>query len=369
MPDQHRVRYPGRLRVFLCHSSGDKAAVRELHRKLKGSGFSPWLDEEELLPGQDWRAEISAAIRACHAVIVCLSKQSVSKEGYLHKEILEAISSAEEKPDGAIFIIPARLEKEVHAPPKLERWQWVDLFEERGYARLTTALEARARALGIDPSKYPQMTLDRSRMRHETLNELERSYDIMLEKLGDAIDLRDLETSGHSKRVTAYTIALARHVGLSLDESRIIARGAFLHDIGKIAIPDTILRKPGPLSEKEQQIVRDHCKRGFEMVKNIPFLADAADIVYAHQEHYDGSGYPRGLRGEEIPIGARIFAVADALDAITSDRPYRRGSGFDVAREEIQRCSGTQFDPTVVQVYSELPVELWIDLRTEMNRH
>src|SRR5271163_310744 len=136
---------------------------------------------------------------------------------------------------------------------------------------------------------------------------LERSYDITLETLGDALDLKDRETEGHSKRVTAYTIAIARAMGLPREQINIIARGAFLHDIGKMAIPDKILNKPGKLTSEEQAVMREHCVRGYTMLKKIPFLEQAAEIVLSHQEHYDGSGYSRGLRGHEIPIGARIF--------------------------------------------------------------
>jgi HD-GYP domain-containing protein (c-di-GMP phosphodiesterase class II) len=142
-----------------------------------------------------------------------------------------------------------------------------------------------------------------------------------------------------------------------------IARAAFLHDIGKMAIPDQILRKPGPLTDEERDVMRRHSEIGHGMLVRIPFLREAAEIVLAHQEAYDGSGYPRGLRGEEIPLGARIFAVADTLDAMTSDRPYRRALPISAAREEIQRCSGTQFDPQVVKVFLTLPDSLWAELR------
>lgn len=207
----------------------------------------------------------------------------------------------------------------------------------------------------------------RTEMLRQAMEDLERSYDITLEALGDALDLKDSETEGHSKRVTAYTIALARAMGISPAEIRIIARGAFLHDIGKMAIPDEILRKPGKLTPGEQEVMRDHCSRGYNILRKIPFLRDAAAIVYTHQEYFDGSGYPSGLKGIEIPIGARIFAVADALDAITSDRPYRGARSFDAARAEILRCSGTQFDPSVVEVFLKIPDELWNELREEIN--
>jgi putative nucleotidyltransferase with HDIG domain len=198
-----------------------------------------------------------------------------------------------------------------------------------------------------------------------TMQDLERSYDITLEAMGHALDLRDEETEGHSRRVTAYTIALAQAMGLESEELRTIARGAFLHDIGKIATPDNILLKPGKLSSEEMTIMKEHCQRGYEMVRKIPFLREAAEIVYAHQERFDGNGYPRGLRGEEIPLGARIFAIADSLDAMTSDRPYRKGTSFASATEEIVRCTGKQFDPQIVEIFLAMPDETWSSLRAE----
>jgi putative nucleotidyltransferase with HDIG domain len=201
----------------------------------------------------------------------------------------------------------------------------------------------------------------------EALRDLERSYDITLQALGDALDLKDRETEGHSKRVTAFTMAIARHMGLPPDEVAMIARGAFLHDIGKMAIPDKILNKPGKLDPDEITIMREHCFKGYQIVKKIPFLSDACDIIYSHQEKFDGTGYPRGLKGKEIPLGARIFSVADTLDAITSDRPYRPARPLAVARKEIQDWSGRQFDPEVVEVFQRMPDEVFEDLRREIN--
>ena len=201
-----------------------------------------------------------------------------------------------------------------------------------------------------------------------TLNDLERSYDITIEAMGDALDLRDEETEGHSKRVTAYTVALARQMGLNADQLRVIARGAFLHDIGKIATPDRILLKPGKLDVDEMAIMREHCAQGYAIVRKIPFLREAAEIVYAHQEKFEGSGYPRGLKGEEIPLGARIFAIADTLDAMTSDRAYRKGTTFEAAAQEIELCAGEQFDPEIVKVFLEMPVAGWAGIRAEIGR-
>jgi len=207
----------------------------------------------------------------------------------------------------------------------------------------------------------------RTEQLRQTMTDLERSYDITLEALGDALDLKDAETEGHSKRVTAFTIAMARAMGLAPDKIRIIARGAFLHDIGKMAIPDAILRKPGPLTKDETAIMQEHALRGYQMLRKIPFLSEAAEIVYSHQEKFDGTGYPRGLKGEEIPMGARIFSVADTLDAITSDRPYRPAQTFAAARVEITKFGGTQFDPKVVEIFVAMPDSLWADLRREIS--
>lgn len=240
---------------------------------------------------------------------------------------------------------------------------------EQLLASVRRAIETRR--LRMENRAY-QMNLEslvsaRTEQLRQTMADLERSYDITLEALGDALDLKDSETEGHSKRVTAFTIAIARAMGLSAERIRVIARGAFLHDIGKMAIPDAILRKSGPLSEEERSIMREHCFRGYQMLRKIPFLSEAAEIVYSHQERFDGTGYPRGLRAEEIHLGARIFAVADTLDAITSDRPYRAAQSIRAAREEIIRFSGTQFDPDVVRTFQGMPESIWVDLRKEID--
>src|SRR5271165_4514699 len=215
-------------------------------------------------------------------------------------------------------------------------------------------------------TKLESLVSARTELLRHALADLERSYDITLEALGDALDLKDAETEGHSKRVTGFTIAIARAMGLPQDRVRIIARGAFLHDIGKMAIPDAILRKPGRLSPEEQAIMQQHALLGYQMLRKIPFLHEASDIVYSHQERYDGSGYPRGLKAEQIPLGARIFAIADTFDAMTSDRPYRAAQSISSGRREIQHQSGKQFDPEIVKVFQSIPEHIWKDLRTEI---
>jgi putative nucleotidyltransferase with HDIG domain len=216
-------------------------------------------------------------------------------------------------------------------------------------------------------SNLETLVAARTQQLKAALSDLEKSYDITLEALGDALDLKDAETEGHSRRVTAYTIAIARKMGLPKEQVDVIARGAFLHDIGKMAIPDDILRKPGKLTVQEMDIMKEHCYRGYKIISRIPFLAGAAEIVYSHQEFYDGSGYPRGLRGEEIPLGARIFAIADTLDAMRSDRPYRRAQSVQAACEEIRLWAGRQFDPQIVKVFLAMPVNIWEDLRADIN--
>lgn len=159
-------------------------------------------------------------------------------------------------------------------------------------------------------------------------------------------------------------------MGVEPERLKHIERGSYLHDIGKIGIPDAILLKPGKLTPDEKQIMESHARIGYDLVSRIAFLAPAAEIVLTHQERYDGTGYPQGLLGEEIPLGARIFAVADTLDAMTSDRPYRRALPFAKAHEEIKREAGRQFDPNVVKTFLSISERTWNDIRgTVVKRH
>ena len=195
------------------------------------------------------------------------------------------------------------------------------------------------------------------------LRELEGTYRTTLEALGSAIDTRDLGTQAHSKRVRGYSLTTARAHGVPEADLRDLEHGVLLHDIGKIGIPDAILLKPGPLTPAEWQVMRTHPEIGRAIVEQIPFLRGATPIVYHHHERWDGTGYPVGLAGEAIPLGARIFAVADAFDAMTFDRPYSKAIPMAAARAEIDRSSGTHFDPAVVTTFLGLPLETLEDIR------
>jgi putative nucleotidyltransferase with HDIG domain len=199
------------------------------------------------------------------------------------------------------------------------------------------------------------------------LQNVEGAYNNTLLALVAALDAREHETSDHSQRVVRYTVAVARQLGLKDQELDDIARGALLHDIGKIGVPDAILLKPGKLTPDEWIEMRRHPQVGFDILKTIPFLNVPAEIVLSHQERFDGGGYPRALRNADIHIGARIFAIADTLDAMTCDRPYRKGTTYGAAREEIARCSGTQFDPRCVEAFMTLTESDLQELRRQRN--
>ena len=192
---------------------------------------------------------------------------------------------------------------------------------------------------------------------------IELSYDDTLEALAAALDLRDNETAGHSRRVMAYSMEIARAMHCPPEQVKIIARGALLHDIGKIGIPDSILLQIDPLSEKQKLVMESHVRIGYKLLRHIAFLAGPAEIVLTHHERLDGTGYPQGLKGAEIPLGGRIFAVSDTLDAVTCDRPYRRAQSYEAARAEIIKWSGKQFDPAVVSAFLTIPESVWEAIR------
>ncbi len=198
--------------------------------------------------------------------------------------------------------------------------------------------------------------------------ELEDSYESTLSALITALDFRDNETLGHSRRVVEYAVVVAQSMHVTEPELSWIRRGAILHDVGKIGVPDSILKKPGKLDAAEWEEMKKHPEMGFRMLEHIRFLKPALDIVHCHQERWDGSGYPRGLKGDEIPLGARIFAAVDTFDAMTSDRPYRAALSIHEAREEIRRFSGIQFDPRVADAFLSIEEGVWTDIRERVHR-
>lgn len=184
---------------------------------------------------------------------------------------------------------------------------------------------------------------------NRALRDLNHMHGAILDTLSTALDFRDQGTSGHSRRVAELTSGIARGMGITGDELVQIEHGALLHDLGKLKIPDSILWKPAQLTESEWQTMRRHAEYGFEFLNNVDFLKPAAEIVYSHHERFDGSGYPRQLKGEGIPVGARVFAIVDAVDAMTYPRPYHAPISLGEALAEVRRCAGTHFDPALVE--------------------
>jgi len=253
----------------------------------------------------------------------------------------------------------------------------VSLSVQRALERRRLILENRRYQLQLEQRVQEQVREIQSLYRAErqrteelkqALAEVQLTYNATLEALLNALDFRDNETQGHSRRVVEYTLVIAREMGIQGDMLKTIEMGAMLHDIGKIGVPDAVLRKPDKLTPEEWVEMRKHVIYGYNMIKDIPFLREPALIVLHHQEQYDGNGYPQGLKGEEIVIGARIFAVADTYDAMTSDRPYRKALNYEEARDEIVRCSGTQFDPQVVRAFLRVPKARFLEIAHRVNR-
>ena len=248
---------------------------------------------------------------------------------------------------------------------------------------VTTVREAIARRLNrkgaettLDEETFHRTHADRLRghlvVKVEELRDaydaLAVAYDDTLEAFVAALDLRERGTALHSWRVTEYSLTLGRRLGLTPEDLVHLERGALLHDIGMIGISDVILRKPGPLDEREWDEVRRHTALGLELLQGVEFLRESVDVVASHHERWDGSGYPEGLRGEDISFRARIFAVAEAIDALTSERVYKAAVSFRLALEEIAAGSGTSFDPAVVDTATAIPVDQWEATRAHVDK-
>jgi putative nucleotidyltransferase with HDIG domain len=237
---------------------------------------------------------------------------------------------------------------------------WMNIPESRGqnFANLQTL--ANQAAIALERSILLSESRQQAKQLEAAYEELEITYDQTLTSLMSALDARDRETEGHSMRVSRLTCLLAEEIGLNGQQLKAIERGALLHDIGKIGISDTVLHKPGKLTDDEWKTMRIHPDIGARIVEGIPFLQDSLSVIRYHHERWDGSGYPIGLKGEEIPIQARIFAVADVFDALTSRRSYRNKSSAEEALQYIKEQSGILFDPLIVEALTRLPYREFI---------
>jgi putative nucleotidyltransferase with HDIG domain len=245
----------------------------------------------------------------------------------------------------------------------------VRIVVERTLEKRRLVLENRAYQHELE-SKVEERTrevLEKKREVEQLYGELQESYESTLHALVTALDFRDNETHGHSWRVVEYAMLVAAKLGVEEPQLTWVRHGAILHDVGKIGVSDAILRKPGKLDRDEWEEMRKHPEMGYRMLQHIRFLEPALDIVLSHQERWDGNGYPRGLSGEEIPLGARIFAVVDTFDAMTSDRPYRPALSIDRAVEEVRAFSGSQFDPRVAEAFLSIPKETWNEIRERVH--
>jgi ribonuclease P protein subunit RPR2 len=227
-------------------------------------------------------------------------------------------------------------------------------------AELSTLRAALATQLQLAAEKELQLeryaadlreTFKRERARAQ---ELRDSYVATVRALANAVEARDAYTGKHAERVSAYGLAIARAAGLTLADDPQVEFGFLLHDVGKVAVPDAILFKPEPLTAGERTLMQQHPMVGWEILRDVGFLGEAKDVVRSHHERWDGGGYPDGLAGEDIPVAARVFAVADTLDALTTDRPYRPGRSFEEARIIVEEATGTQFDPTAAAAFAHV---------------
>ena len=252
----------------------------------------------------------------------------------------------------SILCVPMKLKDEILGVMFVDNRIHTGLFKESDLELLSAFADQAAMA--INNAQLFEDLQAANKDLEAANDELQTAYEATLQGWVHALDLRDKETEGHTQRVTALTQKLARNMGVAEEEMVHIKRGALLHDIGKMGIPDGILLKPGGLTKKERELMMQHPQLAYEMLSPIDFLKPATDIPYCHHEKWDGSGYPRNLRGEEIPFAARIFSVVDVWDALTSARPYRKPMDNAEVRQYIREESGSHFDSQIVDVFLEM---------------
>jgi len=327
----------------------DEAVVRDvLARKLSNSGYECECCEDS-----------SKALSRLEQSSYDLAVANIMMPQLGGKKLLEEILRL--RPEIAVILLTSMVDIQTA----------VDLLKEGAYDYITKPFSLEEVSISVSKAlekrrllfdnKLYQQSLEeqvssRTQQLREALEALHHTYDSTLMALGTAFDARGTDDDGHSMRVTIYATMLACQMDIGPDVMRVIQQGAILHDIGKIGVPDDLLRKPGKLTEDEWVVMRKHPEIGLHILSGIKFLRDAALLVLHHQEKYDGSGYPSGLEGESISLSARIFAVADTLDCMTSHRPFQPATTFEAAKEEIIRVSGTQLDPKAVDAFLKIPL-------------
>jgi response regulator RpfG family c-di-GMP phosphodiesterase len=383
--------------IFISYSRRDLDFAQKIVDALATSNLDTWIDWKSIPKGEDWVQEIYRGIEEADAFLFLISPDSVGSE-MCNKEIEDAVKNGKR----ILAIVLSDTDPNVIHPEISKRnwifcrdgrddfkkamedalktihtdYEWLkyhtrlqvkalDWERQRDSSRLLRGKElqeAEQKLATADTRKDPQPTTvqrqyvlasrtDEDEQLLRTSEELRIAYDATLEGWARALDLRGKETRQNVETVTSLTLNLARAMGISDDELIHIQRGALLHDIGMISIPDQILFKPGPLAEEEWKILRQHPVIAYELLLPITFLQPALDIPYCHHEKWDGTGYPRGLKGEEIPMSARIFSVADEFVSLTSNRPYRSAWPKEESLEYIHGHSGKDFDPKIVESF------------------
>ncbi len=327
----------------------DDAAVRNvIGVLLREEGYAPTLVDNA-------EAALELARAEEYPLVITDMKMPEKDGAWLRDRLHEA------RPETAIIMLTAYGDAE-DAVESMHKGATDYLLKPPKVTDLVRAIERALSARRMEQarqryrSSLERRVRDRTAELQQALRDLETTYSTTLWALVAALDAREHELNNHSQRVVRYSLAIARRLGLPDSALPDIGRGALLHDIGKIGITDAILLKPGKLTEEEWVVMRTHPQIGYDILKAIPFLGTPAEVVLAHQERFDGKGYPRGLAGEAVPLGARIFAIADTFDAITSDRPYRKKQSAEAAQAEMRRCSGTQFDPKCVDAFLTITI-------------
>ena len=330
----------------------DRALCTLFQRMLSRDGFS-------VLVAQTEREALAIAERERGMIDVALVDLHIGNENGL--DLLKKLRGIDESTIGIVITGQATLENAVSS---LQQGAYDFVQKPVAPAQLTAVLEraAKYRRLVLENKRYQSHLEDMVREKNaalsRALDQATDSYQFTLEAMADMLDTREKRTGAHSKRVSRMAVVLARKMGASLEEIEIIGTGALLHDLGKVGIPDAILLKNGPLTDEEREIMKTHPHLGYNIIKAGPGLEPASEIVLEHQERFDGTGYPRGLKGEQISLGARIFAVVDTYDAIRSERSYKKGRSAKEALDEIVRNSGTQFDPAVVEALKSCQADI-----------